>query len=112
MNLPDFLTQDPDGYIHLTGHRIGLQHLMYYYNEGYSAEMLVCEYPALSLAAVHKVIAFYLENAAEVDEYVTTCQAAIALLRAGAGEGPPVAELRRRMERLRQVEGVQGHARQ
>ena len=106
MNLPDFLTRDPDGYIHLTGHRIGLQHLVYYYNEGYSPEMLACEYPTLSLALVHKVIAFYLDNAAEVDEYVTTCQATIALLRAGASEGPSVAELRRRMERLRQVEGV------
>ena len=44
MTLPDSLTQDPDGFIHVTGHRIGLQHLVHYYNEGYSAEMLACEY--------------------------------------------------------------------
>jgi hypothetical protein len=79
---------------------------VYYYNEGYSAEMLACEYPTLSLALVHKVIAFYLENADEVDKYVTTCQTAVALLRAGAGKGPSLAELRRRMEGLRQVESV------
>ena len=27
MNLPDFLTLDTDGYIHVSGHRIGLQEL-------------------------------------------------------------------------------------
>jgi hypothetical protein len=24
MNLPDFLTQEPQGYIHFAGHRVGL----------------------------------------------------------------------------------------
>ena len=56
MTLPDSLTQDPDGFIHVTGHRIGLQHLVHYYNEGYSAEMLACEYPTLSLATIHKIL--------------------------------------------------------
>jgi hypothetical protein len=27
MNLPEFLTEDTQGFIHLTGHRIGLTHL-------------------------------------------------------------------------------------
>jgi hypothetical protein len=60
MNLPSFLEQDSDGFVHVAGHRIGLQHLVHYYNEGFSPETLACEYPSLSLAEIHKVIAFYL----------------------------------------------------
>ena len=41
MTLPEFLSQDSDGYIHVAGHRIGLQDLVYYYNEGHSAEALL-----------------------------------------------------------------------
>ncbi len=29
MNLPDFLVQDRDGYIHLAGHRIGVRHVVF-----------------------------------------------------------------------------------
>jgi Protein of unknown function (DUF433) len=50
MILPDFLSQDNDGYIHVAGHRIGLQDLVYYYNEGHSAEALVDMFPTLTLA--------------------------------------------------------------
>lgn len=74
MKLPDFLTQTPAGEVVLTGHRVGLFHLVHYYNEGYSPEMLVCQYPTLSLPLVHKVIAFYLENVSDVDAYVGNCR--------------------------------------
>ena len=47
MELPNFLMRDADGFIHLTGHRIGLASLIHYYNEGLSAEMLACEYPCV-----------------------------------------------------------------
>lgn len=73
MQLPDFLTQAADGEIRLSGHRIGLYHLVQRYNEGESAEMLACRYPTLPLALVHKVLAFYLENQQEVDAYVAGC---------------------------------------
>ena len=36
MNLPEFVSQDPEGYIRLSGHRIGIQDIAYFYNEGYS----------------------------------------------------------------------------
>ena len=52
MNLPDFLTMDPDGFIRFVGHRIGLHQCLYYYNAGYSPEMLVCQYPTLPLALI------------------------------------------------------------
>lgn len=81
MILPEFLTQSSDGDIHLTGHRIGLFHLVHYFNEGYSPEMLVCQYPTLPLPLVYKAMAFYLENQADVDVYVARCQSELALQR-------------------------------
>jgi uncharacterized protein (DUF433 family) len=104
MNLPDFLTEHLDADIRLTGHRIGLFHVVKYYNEGYSPEMLVEQFPTLELALIHKVIAFYLENRAEVDAYVANYHTELEQQRATAPQGPGLAELRRRLESLRQVE--------
>jgi uncharacterized protein (DUF433 family) len=84
MTLPDFLTQAPDGEIRLTGHRIGLYHLIERYNEGESAEMLACRYPSLPLSLVHKVLAYYLENQPEIGAYVRGCTTAMDQQRRGA----------------------------
>ena len=105
MQLPDFLTQSADGEIRLTGHRIGLYHLVVRYNEGESAEMLASRYPSLPLALVHKVLAFYLDNQSDVDAYVAACSAAMdeqqqssrrldmnMLRRRLAGQKPPATE--------------------
>jgi uncharacterized protein (DUF433 family) len=80
MVLPDFLTQLPDGEITLTGHRIGLYHIVHYYQEGFSAEMLACQYPTLPLALIHKTIGFYLENQTETDVYMKNCREAMQQL--------------------------------
>lgn len=97
MNLPEFLTQDSKGFIHVAGHRIGLQHLVHYYNEGYSAELLSAEYTTLSLAVIHKIIAFYLENRSAVDQYMASCDAELQQCREAARHGPSVVELRQRL---------------
>lgn len=96
MTLPDFLTQDSDGFIHIVGHRIGLEHLVHYYNQGDSPEALACEYPTLSLSLIHRVIAFYLDNRDEIDRYVARNQMEIDRQRATTPKGPTLAELRRR----------------
>ena len=75
MTLPEFLTQDADSYVHISGHRVSLQDLVFYYKEGYSPEALLEAFPTLSLALIHKVIAYYLENSGEVDAYVSQCEA-------------------------------------
>lgn len=66
MDLPDFL-DDRDGEIRVTGHRISLWQLLWYYHDGYSAEMLREQFPTLSMAEIHKVLGFYWENRAELD---------------------------------------------
>jgi uncharacterized protein (DUF433 family) len=69
--LPNFLTEAPYGEILLTGHRIGLYHLVSHYQAGYTADMLHEQFPTLCLGLIGKVLAFYEENKAEVDAYVT-----------------------------------------
>lgn len=103
MTLPDFLTEWPGGDIMLNGHRIGLDLIVHFYNEGYSPEMLVGRFPTLPLALIYKVIAFYLENAAEVDAYVARKQSAAAEQRA-AGRHPDWQMLRKRLEAMREAE--------
>ena len=104
MTMPDFLTQAPDGEIRVTGHRIGLFHLTRHYNEGYSPEMLACQYPTMPLALVHKVIGWYLENQTEADQYVAACTAELTRQRDANPRRLDVAALRQRLERLRRAE--------
>ncbi len=96
MQLPDFLTIWPDEEIVLTGHRIGLCHVVHYYNEGFSPEMLAEQFPSLPLALIQKVIAFYLDNKAEVDELAKVHRADVDKQRA-AGRHPDWADLHRRL---------------
>ncbi|HZK82457.1 MAG TPA: DUF433 domain-containing protein, partial [Humisphaera sp.] len=67
MLLPEFLFRDPDGEIRFAGHRIRLIDVAARYDEGHSPEGIVLDhYPTLSLPLVHRAIAFYLENHADV----------------------------------------------
>jgi uncharacterized protein (DUF433 family) len=97
MNLPDFLIRETTGEIRLRGHRIGLYHVVTYYNDGYSAEMLACQYPTLPLALIHNTIGFYLDNRAEVDAYVTDCHESLREQRTANPRRLPLAALRDRL---------------
>jgi uncharacterized protein (DUF433 family) len=106
MQLPDFLQSETDsGFIRLTGHRIGLTHVVRLYSAGNSAELIAANFPTLALPLIHRVLAFYLENKAEVDAYVA---ADTSELRRQEEEynrqprtAPTLAELRRRFQTLR-----------
>jgi uncharacterized protein (DUF433 family) len=99
--LPDFLTRNPYGEIRLTGHRIGLLHIVDRYKEGVSPETISNAYPTLSLALIHKVIAFYLDHQDEVDSYVAATRQEIDRQAAMPSPGPTMVELRRRLESMR-----------
>ncbi len=45
MQLPEFLTEDAFGSIRLSGHRIALEHFVYFDNQGFSPEMLLGQFP-------------------------------------------------------------------
>jgi uncharacterized protein (DUF433 family) len=100
--LPPCLHWHPDGEIRLVGHRIGLYHFVYYYNQGFTAEMILCQFPTLDLAVIHRVIAFYLDHRDEVDRYVAHYQAELDHLRVVGPHAPSVGELREQLE-ARQV---------
>lgn len=102
MTIPDFLCMADEGEILLRGHRIGLSHVVRRYNAGYSPEMLVCQYPTLPLALVHKVIAFYLDHRDEVDQYVARSEFELAEACA-CGKHLALADLRARLESLHEV---------
>src|SRR4051812_8115094 len=75
MNLPDFLTERPFGNIVLTGHRIGLYHVMKRHKEGMTVEQIHDWYPTLEPELIQKVLDFYADNQADVDAYVAAVQA-------------------------------------
>ena len=104
MNLPEFLEQDEDELVRIKGHRIGLEDILFFYREGYSPEMILGQFPTIPLFLIYKVIAFYLENPAFVDDYLQREQAAIERQKATAKHGPTVDELRRRLDSVHQVE--------
>jgi hypothetical protein len=68
--------------------------------------MIQAHFPTLSLALIHKVIAFYLENRAEVDAYVQQSHDAVDRQAKAPQVGPDASELRRRMDALRPKESA------
>jgi uncharacterized protein (DUF433 family) len=96
MNLPDFLTND-DGHITLSDHRISLVDVIYFYRRGESPEMLHLRFPTISLSTLHRLIAFYLDNEADVNEYVNSTLVKEEQQRElASAHGPTVEEMQRR----------------
>lgn len=110
--LPDFLQQHEDGEVYLTGHRVTLENLCFYYNEGYSADMLRERFPTLPLLLIHKVIVFYLENRDAVDQYLAASQTVrdrnYQQWQQAARTTPDKAELRRRFEARKDADRGRG----
>lgn len=106
MTLPDFLTQDESGYIHITAHRVGFSDIVYFYRQGDSPEMLHARFPTVSLPLFHKIIAYYLENQLVADDYCSRHAEEIARQRAGPRPGPTLDELRQRHEAGRLAQGA------
>lgn len=75
MNLEDYLEFHGPDDIRLKGHRIGLEHIIDRYRDGFSPEQIALDFPGLSLEQVYGAITYYLHNQQEVD-------ASIARLRA------------------------------
>jgi uncharacterized protein (DUF433 family) len=71
MRLPPSLTEWPFGEIVLTGHRITLYHIMTSHRRGLSPEQIQERFPTLAVGQVREVLAFYRDNRAEVDAYVS-----------------------------------------
>lgn len=102
IELPEFLERRGDEEIYLKGHRITLEEVCFYYDEGCTAEMLRERFPTLPLVLIHKVIVFYLENRDAVQDYLSECQAArdanFERWQSAPRPTPDAAQLRKRLQ--------------
>lgn len=67
-----------DDDIRIKGHRIGLEHIVQRYHEGYNPEQIAQDFPGLELKAVYVIIGYYLHNQGEVDSYIARLDATYA----------------------------------
>lgn len=65
--LLDMLAPDD---VRIRGHRIGLEHLVFAFNRGETAEEIVQRFPGMDLRTVYTLIAYYLTYRDEIDSYV------------------------------------------
>lgn len=78
MQLEDYFEFDkvetdfgPVEQIRIKGHRIGIEHVIGYFKEGFSAEAILREvYPSLSLEKIYATILFYEANKERIEEYI------------------------------------------
>ena len=68
------LSQDQGGVLRVTGTRVSLDSVVYAFNEGATPEEIVQQYPTLDLKDVYAVISYYLQNQAEVEQYLAQRQ--------------------------------------
>lgn len=104
MILPPILTQEPDGEIHVTGHRVNLYSMVQAFRDGWSPERIVEECPTLSLDEVRQVLAFYRQNQAEADAYADAYRAELERQEAEWKPHAGVLKIRRWMEMIRQAD--------
>ena len=64
------LRLDSDGVARVGGTRVSLDTVVFAFEEGATAEEIVRQYPALALSDVYSVLAYYLHNRNEVEEYL------------------------------------------
>src|SRR5437016_3427043 len=103
MRLPDFLYENEYGAIRIVGSRIDLLHVVDYYREGYTPELIAMDLPSLSLFTVERIVEFYENNREPIDAYVKRCNEKAEQLRASLPKGPTLEELKRRLETRRQA---------
>jgi uncharacterized protein (DUF433 family) len=99
---PPPLTDDGGGGLRVTGTRVSLDSILGAYNRRETPEGIAEDYPAVSLAQVYAVIAFYLRHREEVDGYLRRREAEAQELRrqieARPGNQPTHAQLLARWE--------------
>ncbi len=71
----DFMGPDARDAIRIKGHRIGIEHVLSYYHEGYNPDEIAQEFPGLSLEKIYATITYYLAHRDEVDAYLVRLKA-------------------------------------
>lgn len=69
------LATDEHGRIHVSGTRVSLDTVVFAFKQGSTPEEIVADYSTLDLSDVYAVITYYLQNEAEVEDYLQRRQA-------------------------------------
>lgn len=67
MQLEDYLEFHGPDDIRLKGHRIGIDHIIDRYRNGFSPEQIALDFPGVSLEKVYGAITYYLHHQQELD---------------------------------------------
>jgi uncharacterized protein (DUF433 family) len=95
ISVDDYLEIVGPDIIRVKGHRIGLEHIVEHYQEGYSPEQIAQDFPGVGLPAIYTIIAYYLHNQGRVDAYLVRVNArAEAAYQEWAASPPSPATLR------------------
>jgi len=65
------LSKLESGVIRVSGTRVSLDSVIYAFLDGSTPEEIVQQYPSLRLADVYTIVAYYLDNRAELDSYLS-----------------------------------------
>jgi uncharacterized protein (DUF433 family) len=85
------------GVIRVGDTRVRLDTIVYAFNEGYTAEEIVTQYPSLTLSDVYAVIAYYLNERQTVDEYISQRLQAAQAIRAEIESKPEYRAFRQKL---------------
>lgn len=94
------LKADSSGTIRVGGTRVRLDTIVYAFNQGYTAEEILSQFPALELADIYGVISYYLNNREAVDEYIQQQEIEAAQIKEQLESRPGYQEFRRRLQAL------------
>ena len=105
--------QERDGELYIGHSRVTLSSAISVWKQGNQRpESIIEAYPTLSLAAAYGAVAYYLDHQEELERYIEERRREFERLRAASHAADPVfhADMRRRMEALRQSNFLQPHA--
>ncbi len=100
--VPVPLQADDTGSLRVRGTRVTLDTVIGAFSEGASAEEIAQQYPAIALADVYAIIAYYLTHQQEVEEYLAAQARQSAEIRAVV-EADPTTQIIRERLRARQA---------
>ncbi len=70
LNFKEYYEITGSNIVRLKGFRIGIEHIVRSYHEGFTPEQITQEFPGVSLEAVYATLTYYLHNKKEVDDYI------------------------------------------
>ena len=95
------------GIIHVAGTRVTLDTIVACYKLGMTAEEIATAYDTLSLADVHAVLSYYLDNQGIVDEYIASGERESEQLHRELDAKSPWPQLRERLVARRAAGGLE-----